>query len=163
LRFVCANGRGRGERPPRRDSGGWHLPRPHFEILEHTADAGIVARGSTLAETFAHAAEGMYSLMVNIEGVREADVREITASGDDVERLLTNWLLELLFVTETERLVFHRFDVEIQGDTLHARAYGEPVDSGRHEVGGMVKGVTRHMIEVAPDDGGFRARVLFDL
>jgi len=105
----------------------------------------------------------MYALMVNIEDVRESDVREISASGEDNERLLTNWLLELLFVTETEGLVFHRFDVEIQGDALRARAYGEPLDRGRHEVGGMVKGVTRHMMEVVPEDGGFRARVLFDL
>ena len=101
--------------------------------------------------------------MVNIEGVRESDVREITASGQDIERLLTNWLLELLFMTETEGLVFRRFDVEIHGDAVHARAYGEPLDRRRHEVGGMVKGVTRHMIEVVPEDSGFRARVLFDL
>jgi SHS2 domain-containing protein len=105
----------------------------------------------------------MYSLMVNVEDVRESDVREIAASGEDIERLLTNWLLELLFVTETEGLVFRRFDVEIQGDALRALAYGEPLDLGRHEVGGMVKGVTRHMMEVVPEDGGFRARVLFDL
>lgn len=74
--------------------GGWDLQRPHFEILEHTADAGIVAHGGTLAETFAHAAEGMYALMVDLDGVRDTEVREIAASGEDLERLLTNWLLE---------------------------------------------------------------------
>jgi SHS2 domain-containing protein len=132
-------------------------------MLEHTADAGIVAHGSTLAETFAHAAEGMYALMVDLGGVYEAEAREVAASGEDLERLLTNWLLELLFVTETEGLVFRRFDVEVRGTTLRARAYGEALDPGRHELGGMVKGVTRHMMEVVPEDGGFRARVLFDL
>ena len=139
------------------------MPRPHFEIVEHTADAGIIAHGSTLAETFAHAAEGMYALMVDLDGVREAETREIAASGKDLERLLTNWLLELLFVTETEGLVFHRFDVEVEGTSLRARAYGEPVDPERHELGGVVKGVTRHMMEVVPEDGGYRARILFDL
>jgi SHS2 domain-containing protein len=139
------------------------LPRPHFEIFEHTADAGIIAHGSTLAETFAHAAEGMYALMVGLDGVREAATREIAASGEDLERLLTNWLLELLFVTETEGLVFRRFDVEVEGTSLRAVAYGEPVDPERHELGGVVKGVTRHMMEVVPEDGGYRARILFDL
>jgi len=139
------------------------LPRPHFEIVEHTADAGIIAHGSTLAETFAHAAEGMYALMVDLDGVREAATREIQASGADLERLLTNWLLELLFVTETEGLVFRRFDVEVEGTSLRAVAHGEPLDAERHELGGMVKGVTRHMMEVVPEDGGYRARILFDL
>jgi SHS2 domain-containing protein len=143
--------------------GGWDLQRPHFEILEHTADAGIVAHGSTLAEMFAHAAEGMYALMVGLEGVRDTEVREIAASGEDLERLLTNWLLELLFVTEMEGLVFRRFDVQVQGMSLRARAYGEAVDRERHELGGVVKGVTRHMMEVVPEDSGYRARVLFDL
>jgi len=139
------------------------LPRPHFEIVEHTADAGIIAHGGTLAETFAHAAEGMYALMVELNGVRETETREIAASGADLERLLTNWLLELLFVTETEGLVFRRFEVDIQGTSLRARAYGEPVDPKRHELGGVVKGVTRHMMEVVPEDSGYRARILFDL
>ena len=139
------------------------MPRPHFEIVEHTADAGIIAHGSTLAETFAHAAEGMYALMVDLDGVREAATREIQASGADLERLLTNWLLELLFVTETEGLVFRRFDVEVEGTSLRAVAHGEPLDAERHELGGMVKGVTRHMMEVVPEDGGYRARILFDL
>ena len=37
--------------------------RPGFKVLEHTADAGIVARGRTLDEAFEQTAVGMYSLM----------------------------------------------------------------------------------------------------
>lgn len=66
-------------------------------------------------------------------------------------------------MTETEGVVFRRFDVEVQGTSLCARAYGEAVDPERHELGGVVKGVTRHMMEVVPEDGGYRARILFDL
>jgi SHS2 domain-containing protein len=136
---------------------------PGFELLEHTADALVVAHGPTLAETFAQMARGMYALMVDLEDVRETEVAEVTARGETPESLLTNWLLELLFRTEMESMLFRRFDVEIEGGALMGRAYGEPLDEERHDLGGIVKGVTRHMLEIAPEDGGYRARVLFDM
>jgi len=136
---------------------------PPFEILEHTADAGIVARGATLAEAFAHAAEGMYALMVDLEGVRESESRDVSVEAKDVTNLLTNWLLELLFLTETEGLLFRRFDVEIAGTTLTGRAHGEHLDLSRHLLGGVVKGVTRHLLEITQEDGAHRVTVLFDM
>jgi SHS2 domain-containing protein len=135
----------------------------YFEVLEHTADAGIVGHGRTLAEAFEQVALGMYSLMVDLDDVEEVEARDIRVSGDTQERVLTNWLSELLFLTDTAGLVFRRFDVELADGRLSGRAYGEQVDPERHRLSGAVKGVTRHLLEVAPEDGGYRARVIFDL
>ncbi|HXF51211.1 MAG TPA: archease [Dehalococcoidia bacterium] len=139
------------------------MKRPPFEIWEHTADAGVIARGATLEETFANAAAGMYALMVDLSGVRERETREVAAEGDQPERLLVNWLLELLFLTDVENLVFRRFDVTIEDGRLRGHAYGEPLDPERHTLGSAVKAVTRHGLEIAREDGGYRVRVLFDL
>jgi SHS2 domain-containing protein len=139
------------------------VKRPPFEIWEHTADAGVVARGATLEEAFAHAAEGMYALMVDLSGVEEREARDIAVEGDDAEHLLVNWLLELLFLTDVEHLVFRRFDVVIGDGRLRGRAHGEPLDPGRHTPGAAVKAVTRHGLEIARENGGYRVRVLFDL
>lgn len=139
------------------------MERPPFEIWEHTADAGVVARGATLEEAFAHAAEGMYALMVDLSGVEERETREIAVEGDDPEHLLVNWLLELLFLTDVENLVFRRFEVEIDDGRLRGRASGEPLNPSRHTVGAAVKAVTRHGLEIARENGGYRVRVLFDL
>lgn len=136
---------------------------PPFEILEHTADAGIVAHGRTLAEAFANAAQGMYALMTNVEGVRVAESRDVAVSAPDLPNLLTQWLLELLFLTETEGMLFCRFDVNIQGNQLQGRAHGEHLDPARHELGGDIKGVTRHLLAIEPEDSGYRVRVLFDM
>ena len=137
--------------------------RAPFEIMEHTADAGIIARGATPAKAFAHAAQGMYALMVDLEDVRETESREVRVEAKDLPSLLTSWLLELLFLTETEGLLFSRFDVQIDGTTLAGRAYGERVDPGRHKLGGVVKGVTRHLLDVGEEDGACRVSVLFDM
>jgi len=136
---------------------------PPFEILEHTADAGIIARGGTLPELFAHAAEGMYALMVDATGVREIDVRTVSVRRDDVARLLTDWLLELLLLTETEGLLFRRFEVAVEDGLVRGQAFGERIDRARHELRGDIKGVTRHLLEVRREDGGYRAQVLFDM
>lgn len=137
--------------------------RRRFEILEHTADAGIVAYGATMADAFAAAAEGMYALMVDLDGVRERLSRDVAAAGVDERQLLEHWLLELLFLTETERLLFRRFDVRIDGTSLRARAFGETIDQERHLLGGDVKGITRHLTLVEREDGGYRVRALVDM
>ncbi len=133
-------------------------------MLEHTADAGIVAHGPTLAETFAAAAEGMYALMIDPATVKETAQREVAVSAPNRERLLVTWLLELLFITQTEGLLFSRFDVDLDDDaSLRARVWGEPLDPARHDPGVEVKAVTRHQLEVAEESGGYRARVIFDI
>ena len=139
--------------------------RPRYEPLEHTAEAGIIARGATLAEAFANAAEGMYALMLDLEGIQEREERQVALEGEGYEALLVDWLLELLFLTETEDLVFRRFQVDELSDTrLHARVWGERFDRERHRSHNvMVKAVTQHLLEIAQEDGGYRVQVLFDI
>ncbi len=146
--------------------------RPRYEPLEHTSEAGIIARGATLAEAFANAAEGMYALIMELDGIEERETREIIIEGesdegerDNREALLVDWLLELVFLTENESLVFRRFAVDELSETrLRGRAWGEPFDADRHRTHNtMVKAVTQHMLEIARENGGFRLQVLFDI
>ena len=135
-----------------------------FEVLEHTADAGIVAHGGSLEETFANAAAGMFALMADPDGVRPLEERRIDVEGRDHEGLLVRWLTELLYYLDAEEMLFSRFVVEeISGRRLRARAWGERIDRERHRLHFGVKAVTRHMLEVRPEDGGYRAQVLFDI
>lgn len=138
---------------------------PRYEPLEHTSEAGVIAHGATLAEAFANAAEGMYDLMLDLAGIEERETREIAVTGANHEELLVDWLLELVFLTETEDLVFRRFQVdELTETSLRARAWGEVFDADRHRTNhAMVKAVTQHLLEIAPEGSGYRVRVLFDI
>jgi SHS2 domain-containing protein len=140
------------------------MPRPRFEILEHTADVGIVAHGGTLEEVFANAAAGMFALMADLGRVRPLEERRISLEARDREGLLVRWLTELLYYLDAEEMLFSRFAVEEVSDRrLRARAWGERIDRERHRLHFGVKAVTRHMLEVAAEDGGYRAQVLFDI
>jgi len=134
-----------------------------FEIMEHTADIGIVAYGADLKQAFSHAAEGLFSLIVDLDTVREKSMRPVEVSASDIEMLLASWLNELIYLFDTEYLVFKRFEVtEITGEQLTANCYGEQVNHRRHELKRSVKAATYHKLRVEKDNG-YRVQVLFDV
>jgi Uncharacterized conserved protein len=121
-----------------------------FKYLEHTADAEFIAYGQTPDEAFANAARAMFSLVVDLSNVRPVEAREISLTSGSLEDLLFDWLSELLFLTEVDRLVFSKFEVSITKNGeywLNAKAFGEVI-SPRHEVFLHIKAVTYHDLRV---------------
>jgi len=134
-----------------------------FEILDHTADVGIIAYGADLKQAFANAARALFSLITELDDVEEVLHQDIVVNASDVESLLVAWLNELVYRFDTEAILFKRFDISQLDDThLKARSYGEKVDSSKHKLKTGVKGATYHMLKVDKTDG-FRVQVLFDI
>lgn len=134
-----------------------------FEAFDHTADVGLRAWGPDLAQAFAQAARGLFSLLVPLEAVQERTTWEVRIEAGDPESLLVAWLDELLFVFETERLVFARFDVALpEPGGLVATAYGQTFDPVRHRGGVVVKAATYHQIEVVAGPPA-RVQVIMDI
>lgn len=135
-----------------------------YEAFDHTADIGLHAFGDTLAELFVHAAQGMESLMVAPEQVRVVTSRQVMAEGHDTVSLLIAWLNELIFLFDTEYLLFRDFEIDTLTQTqLVARASGEPYDAQRHELASAIKAVTWHEASVVRSDGEYKARIIFDI
>ncbi len=135
-----------------------------YEVFDHTADVGIHAFGRTLPELFIHAAQGMESLVVAPEQIRESVSREIAVEGHDIVSLLIAWLNELIFLFDTEYLLFRTFEIDaFTGTSLKGRASGEPYDAQRHELSSAIKAVTWHEAAVEPGDDGYKARIIFDI
>jgi SHS2 domain-containing protein len=135
-----------------------------FDVVEHTADTGIIAYGADMQEAFANAAYGMFSLMADLRQVREETSRYIEAEAGDRESLVVSWLNELLYLFDVERIVFKRFDIlELTDTRLKADAYGEKASASRHGLRGGVKAATYHMLKVTDDRGRWSIRVIFDV
>ncbi len=133
-----------------------------FELIEHTADIGLKAFGGTLAEAFANAAYGMFSIMAELDEVREAESRRVEVSADDVEGLLFEWLNSLLYYLDVEGMLFRKFDIiEFGEKSLKADCSGEKYDPSRHHLKIGVKSATYHMLEV--DRQKNEVRVIFDV
>jgi SHS2 domain-containing protein len=132
-----------------------------FEELDHTADVGIRAYGKTLDELFANAAAGMFSLITDLAAVRPVGEYEVKISAKDAKALLFDFLSELVFLHDTQKLLFCEFDVTVAGLAVDARARGERIDRTRHPLHLNVKAVTYHAMEVDPERGV--AQVIFDI
>ncbi len=139
------------------------FPKP-YEVFEHTADVGLHAYGSTLSELFVHAAQGMESLMVPLEQIRVVTSREITVEGHDPVSLLIAWLNELIFLFDTEYLLFRDITIDTITETrVIGRASGEQYDAQRHELSSAIKAVTWHEAAVNLTEQGYQARIIFDI
>ncbi|MBI2149909.1 MAG: archease [Acidobacteria bacterium] len=137
---------------------------PEFELLEHTSDVGVLARGATREEALIAASRGLASILANPETIRPIEERYFKAAGGDEAAQIVNWLNEILFFFDTEGLVFAEFEItswsasEIMG---HAR--GEFLDTARHEFRAAVKAATYHQFESRATTGGWEIRVFVDV
>ena len=133
-----------------------------FEVLEHTADVGIIAYGADAKHAFANAARGLFSLITELDDINENLYCDIEVTATDEAALLVNWLNELIYQFDTHNFLFNRFEFSIFGHhQLKARAYGEMVDSSRHKLKTGIKAATYHLLEIS--QGGGRIRVIFDI
>jgi SHS2 domain-containing protein len=134
-----------------------------FEILDHTADVGIIAYGTDLSQAFANAARGLFSLITDLDDVEEILHRDAELTATDEENLLVEWLNELIYQFDTEGIIFKRFDIiRLDNTRLKARGYGEKVNKSKHKLKIGVKAATYHMLKVDKGDG-CRVQVLFDI
>ncbi len=134
-----------------------------FEIVDHTADVGIIAYGADVSQAFANAAKALFSLITELDDVEEILHRDTELVAPDQESLLVEWLNELIYLFDTENIVFKRFAItKLNNTQLKARSYGEKVDSSKHRLKTGVKAATYHRLKVDKGDG-CKVEVLFDI
>jgi SHS2 domain-containing protein len=136
-----------------------------FELIDHTADIGIRAHGIDLPQAFSNAAMGLFSLISDLDQVNEHLYREVEITAPDRETLLVEWLNELIFLFETELILFKRFHIgTLSENLLKARCYGEKIDKSRHELKRGIKSATYHMLKVEKENSySYRVEVLLDV
>jgi SHS2 domain-containing protein len=140
---------------------------PFHKFLDHTADVFFVARGNTLAELFEQCALAVEETMVELDKVKPSQKEKILAEADKIDRLLFDFLDELVFFKDYKQLVFRKFDLTIKEEegkySLTCLAAGEKIDPLRHNPKVDVKAITMHEFEVVKDNKGWKARVLVDI
>jgi SHS2 domain-containing protein len=143
--------------------GGRNLSKPRYELIDHTADIAIVARGDTLPDLFENAAFGLFDVTFDLADAAGTVERRVAARGDTVEELLVGWLSALLAESEIAGLVFAGFTVDrLEEGGVEGTAAGSPV-AGVDLVGSPVKAVTYYDLAVVEGSGGWWARLVFDV
>jgi len=141
-----------------------------FEFFDVTADVGYRAYGKSLGNAFENAATAMFEVVTDTSTVRHLVEKVIKLKAEDEYAILYDWLSELLFLHDSEYLVFSKFDVKITCETdkcqktyyLEAKAYGEEFDPSRHERRSEVKAVTYHMMDIEVENH-YMIQVILDI
>ena len=133
-----------------------------------TADIAFEVSGRDLPALFSDAAEATMNVMIdNLEAIEPRETRQIELSNDKIDMLLFEFLQELIYFKDAERLLLRVRDVQVDEKKgkyfLKAEAAGEPLDAARHHQRADVKAVTLHDFTVEKKNGGWRARVLLDI
>jgi protein archease len=141
-----------------------------YKFLEEigTADIAFEATGRDLAQLFRDAADATMNVMIdNLDAIEPRETRHIELSNDEIDMLLFDFLQELIYFKDAERLLLRVRDVRIEERDkryfLKAEAAGERLDPARHHQRADVKAVTLHGFCVEKEDGGWKARVLLDI
>ncbi len=137
-----------------------------FQYLEHTADVGVDVEADDLAQAFSEAGLALFGIMTETEGFEAKTEVQVSATGDDLESLLYNWLEELIFTFDTERLILVRIEVgDISADppSIRATCFGEEFDQSVHGSGTEVKAITYHRMKVEVGDERVHLRYFVDI
>ncbi|HLC98109.1 MAG TPA: archease [Candidatus Nanoarchaeia archaeon] len=138
-----------------------------YTFLDHTADVLFQAEGRTLEELFAQCALAVEDTQVNIQKIKPKKTVKIALENKTLEKLLFDFLDELLFYKDAEQLLFSAFAIKIQGNEgkylLSCTASGEKLDVKKHESKVDIKAITMHLFEIKKTKKGWWAQVLVDV
>ena len=135
-----------------------------FEIIDHTADVGIVAYGTDIEELFCNAALALFSLITEPESIQEKSHLDLRVNSDERDSLLVEWLNELIYFFDAKHILFRRFDIEsLTQNELRATCHGEGFDPMKHKIKRGVKAATYHMLKLDKAKDGYKARIILDI
>ncbi len=139
-----------------------------FESVEHTADAALKVYGSSLNSLFAHAAEGMYALILSQFPKFANQISSFKVSAGSLEELLVSFLAELnFFLTVKQRLLFPFEELQITNHDgayhLYCRAQVTDIPSALLNKIREIKAVTYHQLKIVKEDNGYSVTIVFDL
>jgi SHS2 domain-containing protein len=133
------------------------------------ADVAFIARGDSLPSMFESAARALTEVMVDRKTVVGRVERKLDVKSPTVDRLLYDFLTELIVIKDVDSLLFKDFKVSIGSgneNRLICEMLGEEIDRERHALRNDVKAVTMHMFGVkkaARKGSRWEATVVLDI
>ena len=135
-----------------------------YEIIDHTADIGIKAYGSSLKELFINAAYGMFDIIADLDGIRSTTSIKIELEAPNTEELLIAWLDELIYNFYTKAIIFSEFKISELGRTkIKAEAIGKHIGDRKSRLKTEIKAATYHDLKIKEKDKIYEVKIIFDI
>lgn len=137
-----------------------------FKFLDiTTADVAFEAYGKTLNKVFSNSAIALFEVMVDTKDVKQTRKKKVEVRGHDMKSLFFNWLSELIFLSDSEHMMFSKFSVKVDEELLilNAECYGEKIKPRKHDLRTEVKAATYHKMKIKKNVNGWITRAIVDV
>ena len=129
------------------------------------ADIAFEAESDTVDGLFETCALAITEIMVDPKTLRPTVERKLSLQSVDLDRLLYDFMTELIIMKDVDSLLFGEFEVRVstEGTSLQAVARGETIDRERHRLRNDVKAVTMHLFGVKREGKSWKTTVVLDI
>lgn len=129
------------------------------------ADIAFEAESASVNGLFESCARAITDIMVDPKSLRVSTERNFSLKAPDLDRLLYDFLTELIVIKDVDSLLFREFKIDVKADvpSMTATAKGEAIDRVRHTLRNDVKAVTMHLFGIKQDGGKWRTIVVLDI
>jgi len=139
------------------------------KFLEDVAisDVAFSASAPSLNKLFSECCLALEETMADLKTLRSAKAKSITIEAPLLEKLLYSFLSELVFLKDSERLLFKSAKAAVSetknGWKLKAKLRGEKINRRKHVLRNDVKAVTMHLFKIAKTKKSWKATVVLDI
>ena len=123
-----------------------------WQHFHHQADIGIRGIGDTLEKAFEEGAFALMAVICNPEKVEPKEAVEIQVEADERDMLFADWINAIIYEMDVRKMLFSRFEVQIENHHLSDRVWGEKTDPQKHEPAVEVKAATFMELKVYEND-----------
>ncbi len=129
------------------------------------ADIAFEAESDSPDGLFETCGAAITDIMVDPKTLRPTTERSFSLESEDLDRLLYDFMTELIVIKDVESLLFKEYEVKVspQGTSLTAVIKGEAIDRERHRLRNDVKAVTMHLFGVKHEGRRWRTTVVLDI
>lgn len=131
------------------------------------ADVAYEIYGKDLQGLFSNAGLAVTDAMADLSKIEAKEIVEFEIVEKDVEKMLFEFLDNVVYYKDAESLIFSEINVKIKKENenyvLHAELKGEKIDNEKHNMKVDVKAVTYHHFKLEETDDGWKALVIFDV
>ena len=129
------------------------------------ADIAFEAESDSVDGLFESCALAISDIMVDPKTLRTTTERKLSLQSENLDRLLYDFMTELIIMKDVDSLLFGEFEVRVSrgGTSLEAVVKGEQIDRERHRLRNDVKAVTMHLFGVKHEGKNWRTTVVLDI
>jgi tRNA nucleotidyltransferase (CCA-adding enzyme) len=134
-----------------------------WEHFAHQADIGIKATAESISKAFEDAALALTAIVTDPKKVDAVECVEIECSAEEDELLFINWLSSIIYEMDVRKMLFSRFEVQIENLTVHAKIWGEKINQIKHSPAVEPKAVTYNQLSVKEENGKWTVQCVIDV